>query len=397
MIECEVIGLERSILGCILIDQGIHDLVIPHLNIKHFSNSTRWLADTIKRMYDKGEPIDIVTVARRITPESDITPLELSRITNVVPSFSTNIMEYLRLLRDEYLKDWVRGYTGAELGIDDDPAEYIANHIEKLEALKSESYQDGRDLVDIILEAEQPEPPGMFTKITQLNRIDSFKPGRLLILGSRPSHGKTLLAMDLVRTFCEQGKKALVFSMEMTDIELVRRLMKNTNPGTISNWRLKILDRTGIGVDYIISNSRIERPDFIVIDYLGFIKLKGKDSRNYEIGDVTKALKGLAKEISCTILLIVQAKRTIDERSVKVHQMDDLADSSEIERDADLVMFIMRYELWNIREYLDGADTADSAILQIVKNRHGKAGDMIKLAINEFTFNDFEGGNYEAF
>lgn len=380
-------NLEKTILGCIIMDQSIQDLAIPRLNIKHFTReANRYVAILLKKMYAKRQPIDLVTVARGVEKDSPADLMYINELSTSAPALGTNIESYIDLLRTEYLRSWVYGFAGVDT---DDPVEYITNQVSQLELMLSDSYDSYTNISDIIIEAEQPESGGLKTQIARLNALDIFKPGRLIVLGGRPSHGKTLLAMDIVRVFCEQSKRVCFFSMEMSKVELVKRLLKDTNAGRVSNYDLRIFDKSGVGVDYIISNSRIQKPDFVVIDYLGFIKMKRLESRNYEIGEITKDLKGLSKEINCPILLLVQAKRTIEDRSPKLHQMDDLADSAEIERDADVVMFIMRYELWNLTTYItDDTSTAGSAIIQVVKNRHGMI-DMFRVAMNGFRFNDF--------
>jgi len=382
-------NLQRVILGCILIDQGIQDLAIPKLNLAHFSESNRWLADLLKRMYSRGEPIDIVTVSRKIDETSPLQISDISNMSTVAPSDSRNILDYIYLLRDEYLRTWIHAQMGISLSVSDDPLEYISDYVNKLENLKSETYHEGRDLISIIDDAYKPEAPGISTRITKLNKIDPLKPGRLIIVGGRPSHGKTQFAMDIARTTCEQGKSVLVFSLEMIDTELVRRYMKSSPVDEIGMWNMRILDRAGVGIDYIISNSRIAKPDLIVVDYLGLIKLPpDRRTKQEKIGDITKALKCLAKELNCPIILIVQASRQIESRTAKIHQMDDLADSAEIERDADFVSFVMRYDLWGITEYNDGTSTDDSVVLQIVKNRHGMV-DTIRMKLQDFIFTDF--------
>ncbi|GAF89839.1 unnamed protein product, partial [marine sediment metagenome] len=93
-----------------------------------------------------------------------------------------------------------------------------------------------RELEDIINEAKKPDFKGLQCSISELNKIDPFKPGRLIVLGGRPAHGKTNTSLSWMNDFCSQGYSVLYFSLEMTDVELMRRIGLSTKYDTIRNW-----------------------------------------------------------------------------------------------------------------------------------------------------------------
>jgi len=383
-------NLERLILGCIVTEHSIQDQVIPQLRLEYFYQNKK-LAELIMEMYAKQQPIDIITVAKKL-PES-IPVSTLTEISRRTVSDTVNIMSYVQALKEDYLRQRIQALFGVELNTEDDPFEFLSGKISELESLnKNSAIFENRDLVDIIEDAEKKDRRGLQTNLTDLNKLDPFKPGRLIVLGGRPSHGKTNTSLSWLVDFCKQNYWVLYFSLEMTDVELMRRLGMSNDYGDISAWNLKIFDRAGVDINYIRSHTRINRPDIIFIDYLSKIRGGVGEKKTYQVEDNVNLLKNLAKDCNIPVVLLAQSNREIEKRSVKLYEMSDLADSKGIEAEADLVIFAARYEYWNIKQYSkDGApSTEDSILLQVAKNRHGGGQPFIYTKIKDLLLEDYQ-------
>ena len=385
-------NIERLILGCLINSRDIQDQVIPQLKLCYFYEN-RQLADLIISMYQKHNPIDIITIAKRLPEEIPISTL--TDITRRTVADTLNIMAYVQSLKEDYLKGQLEKLFGIEFRHEDDPFEFLSSKVSQLDMLtKDSAIYEHRDLLDIIEDAEKKESTGLMCSLSDLNKIDPFKPGRLIVLGGRPSHGKTNTSISWMIDFCKQGKKILYFSLEMTDVELVRRMGMSHSYEDISCWPLQIFDRAGVDINYIRSHTKINNPDGIFIDYLGKIRGGVGEKKTYQVEDNVNLLKNLAKECGIPIILLAQSGRDIEKRTVKTYEMSDLADSKGIEAEADLVIFAVRYELWGITEYssqdMNGKSTKDSILLQVAKNRHGGGQPNIYTSVNNLLLQDFD-------
>jgi len=380
-------NLEKLILGCIINNHSIHDNVIPQLKIEYFPQN-QFLADLIISMYKNTKPIDLITVAKRITDKSPIDIIELNKISNTSVADTVNIMSYVEGLKEIYLISQIRLMFGVE--INEDPYQFLNDKLKEIEKLQIDSsIFEHRELVDIIHDAQKPDFKGLQCSLSELNKIDPFKPGRLIVLAGRPAHGKTNTSLSWMNDFCSQGFSVLYFSLEMTDVELMRRIGQGAKYEDVSNWNLTIMDRAGVDINYIRSHTRIKKPGVVFIDYLSKIRGGTGEKKTYQIEDNVNLIKNLAKESAIPIILLAQANREIEKRTVKKYEMSDLADSKGIEAEADLVIFAARYELWDMTEYLEGGDTENSVLLQVVKNRHAGGEPNIKTSIDNLLLTDY--------
>lgn len=227
-----------------------------------------------------------------------------------------------------------------------------------------------------------------------------FKKDRseLVILGARPSMGKTALMCQLAANVAERGSNVLVFSMEMDKEALLERLtaiysrkpiggytdynsvaMQATR-GKIDALPMAIDDRAGLHVNSIISAAKSFHKRYpvglVVVDYLGLVKSREIGNINSEIGEVTKGLKGLAKDLKCPVLVASQLNRECERRGKSKSSdngdfrpvLSDLRDSGHIEQDADVIVFLSRQEVY------DGTRPGEADV-RIAKNRNGEIGD----------------------
>jgi replicative DNA helicase len=266
---------------------------------------------------------------------------------------------------------------------------------------------------------------GVATGFSDLDRITSgWQPSDLIILAARPAMGKTAFALSLMRNAAlDFNKKVMIFSLEMADVQLVNRLIsgeaeiesdkiKKSNL-TEQEWQ-RLHDKTvhlsnaGIYIDdtpqlsifdltakcrRIHSQSGL---DLVVVDYLQLLRheTKGQGNREQEIAFISRALKGLAKELAIPVIALAQLSREVEKRSNKRPQLSDLRESGSIEQDADMVMFLYREEYYQKMgmnepgqqaEAAPGSEIAGLTEIIIGKNRHGETGSAFAKFIGQFS------------
>lgn len=228
-----------------------------------------------------------------------------------------------------------------------------------------------------------------------------WQPTDLIIIGARPGMGKSAYAMELAKHSAKKGNPTLVFSLEMSNIQLHTRLVSNElqinahklrkhqlddsdwnkifNNSSIDEMPLYYEDST-FDLNGIISKSRVAKKElgvkFILIDYLQLIEAKGKAEGNEKISFISRRLKMLAKELNVPVIVLSQLSRKVEERAIKRPQMADLRDSGAIEQDADVIQFIYRPEYYGVEVWdcewngIEGLPTEGEAEIITAKHRH---------------------------
>ena len=241
---------------------------------------------------------------------------------------------------------------------------------------------------------------GLDTGFTSLNNLTSgWQNSDLIILAARPSMGKTSIALNFVHSALNLDKSVLVFSLEMSKMSLYARMCSQItdiplnkflkNPMSqeestiyrnetfkLAQSKLFIEDKGGVDINFIKIKSRKLKRDkdiqLIVIDYIGLIaKEKSNKSTNDLVGDISGALKALAKELSVPIIVLSQLSREVEKSSDKRPTLSHLRDSGSIEQDADQVLFIYRPEYYGITDDGCGNSTIGKAEIIVAKNRNG--------------------------
>lgn len=248
-----------------------------------------------------------------------------------------------------------------------------------------------------------------FDKITH-----GLQSGDLIIVGGRPSMGKTAFAVNITENAALKGAKIAVFSLEMSDEQLTQRMISSVGSvehdllqtgrlsgqayenyinavSKLSDIDIVIYDKGCLTVSEIIAHCRNltkkQAVDLIVIDYLQLMSGENKNNnnsnRNLEISDITRRLKGLAKELQVPIILISQINRDNTKRADKRPTMADLRDSGSIEQDADLILLIHREDYYH-KDEADYTPTGRAELI-IEKNRNGATGVVELLFLGKFT------------
>lgn len=249
----------------------------------------------------------------------------------------------------------------------------------------------GAGLQRVIKDLGKPLSNAVKTGLGAVDRVTSgFKPGQLIVLGARPSMGKTAFAVGVARQAALAGKSVAYFSLEMSADEVIHRMLANLSDvdlTRISTHNLREQDLTAIlaaanrlhesRVFIAESTNQIEGVcaqakhqhglDLVVVDYLQLMSCRA-ESREQQIATLSRALKRLARAVRCPVLVLSQLNRALEARANKRPQLSDLRESGAIEQDADVVLFLWR------EGYYSPESPQDTAELVVAKHRNGPTG-----------------------
>lgn len=438
--------LEESVLGALMLEREKVDLVIDILSTDHFYvEQHRLVFEAIRDLYSDAQPIDILTVTNKLrsTGKLDLVggPYFIAQLTSRVAS-AANIVFHSRILTEKFIQRQLISVTGMissqayEEGRDAfellDSAEKELYEI-KNKSLK-QSYQPINSLLHkafAVLEEKKTSESGHIgvpSGIEALDRITSgWQKSDLVILAARPGMGKTAMALTVARNAAvDHNKPVAVFSLEMSDVQLVTRLIASETG--INNEKLKRADleehewqqlmsktsKLGAAKLYIDDTPQLSifdlkakcrrlhsqhQIELVVIDYLQLMRAdeKNVNNREQEISHISRSLKGLAKELNIPIIALAQLSREVEKRSDKQPQLSDLRESGSIEQDADMVIFIYRDEYYGNNQDESGNSNEGMAELIIAKHRNGSTAKVPMRYIKEFAkFVDVESSEHFA-
>lgn len=414
---------ERSVLGAMMQDHEALSLAIEALHAEDFYHpANRELFDAMHRLQSAGQPVDIVTVDEELTRRGTLEGVGgiqyVVDISRYVPT-TANARAYIQIVAEKAtLRRLI--HAGDEIVqasyAQQEPVADILGHAEKSIFDIVMRRTEGSTLVhiaDILPDTYQRIETlsrlkgaidGVPTGFVDLdNLLTGLHGGELVLVGARPSMGKTSFGMNVLSyASVMAGKTVAAFSLEMPRDQLAMRLlcadarvdMQSVRHGTLrdEDWlalsralgpiaaaNLYIDDTSGITPSQLRSRCRrlkIERGlDLVMVDYIQLMASDGRaENRQNEVSEISRALKGIAKELNVPVLALAQLSRAGAQRSDKRPILSDLRDSGAIEQDADVVMFLHR------EEYYD-PNTEDKNIAEVIvaKQRNGPLGT-IKLA-----------------
>ncbi len=387
-----------------------------------YRGAHRTVFEAVSALIEVGEPIDTVTLTdwlgRRDRLDEVGGPAALHDLTVATPT-AANAAYYAQIVRQKALlrKLIDAGTAVARLGFES--ADDAAVVVDRAESLIYEVAQGGgrtsqysqlRDLLNdsfaaIERLAEQgSEVTGLATGFDDLDRLTSgLQPQNLIILAARPAMGKSSMVLNLAQYVSVELKKpAIMFSLEMSKLEIVNRMLSaeariestklrtgklddldwrklSDALGRLSDAPLFIDDTPSITLMEIRAKCRRlkqrEGLDLVIVDYLQLMNSHGKvDSRQQEVAEFSRGLKMLAKELDVPVIALSQLSRQPESRTDKRPMMSDLRESGSLEQDADIVAFIYRDEVYD-------EDTPDKGIAELIisKHRNGATG-VVKLA-----------------
>ena len=428
---------EMSFLGSILLDKDamlkIADIVD---NDDFYKNAHSTIFETMAELYNKNEPVDLLTLGNRLDEKKQLEKIGgrsyLIKLSNTVPTAS-HIEEYAKIIRRKStLRKLLKAsHEITRLGYqeDADSVEGLLDqaqqqlygvtqkHLKQTFSPIREVLSGAFERIDD-LHKEKGKLRGVPTGFKQLdNLLAGLQKSDLVILAARPSVGKTSLALDIARHVAVREKVPVgIFSLEMSKEQLVDRMlcaeanvdlwkMRTGNlsdrsdsqdfprighaMGVLSEAPIYIDDQPGNNVMQIRTKARRLQAEhglgLIVIDYLQLLEShsnKHEDNRVQEVAEMSRNLKGIARELNIPVLALSQLSRGVESRKPSIPKLSDLRDSGSIEQDADVVMFIYRKSAdRNYREEDVPPDEKYITELHIDKHRNGPTG-MVKLFFN---------------
>ena len=384
---------ENAIIGGLLIDSNAYKEIESIIKSDDFYlEKNRFIFSAVERLNAKHSVIDMVTVMQELMSLGKLDaiggPYELSQATNAVTS-SSHIKYHAEIVKEKSTARKLIELSSTIVDKSFEQSEPINETIEYLEKAITEVNTSSSDNACISLaealklstdkaaEIQSMREKGIDisikTGLTELNREfnGGFRAPDLIIIGGRPSMGKTQFSLHFAKHAALSNKQVLFISIEMTASQLADRLlledesisMYNLRTGLLSSDEWKAIDAQAgklynLNINIADSHNiryinniksearrmkRQSKLDILFIDYLGLIKTNMKfGTRDLEIGYITGELKSLAKELNIPIVLLSQLSRPPKGITVKEPQLEDLRESGNIEQDADVVLFIHR-------------------------------------------------------
>ena len=405
---------EQSVLGSILIDPECVNAVVKKINHQDFYvEEHRDIFLAMHSLFLKNKQIDPVTLIDTLVEngvkDRERTTAYVRTLAEAVPT-AANVEDYAEIVRSKsLLRKLIEACTDiTDLAFEEQtPAEDVLaaaqSRIGELaNANVSREFVHISDVLvmtydEIKLRAENKGEIGCRTGFGVLdNVLVGLGSGDLVLIGARPGMGKTAFALNIATNIAKTTDKAIcIFSLEMSNIQLATRMLSSEamvdslalRSGKLSSeqWK-KIADTTAhlsgfnIYVDDTAGNSvsriraklhGVKNVGLVVVDYLQLMQSDRKfDSRVLEVGEISRGLKLLAKELGVPVICCAQLSRGPESRTDKRPMLSDLRDSGSIEQDADVVMFLYRDEYYK-NESESGASKVE---VIIAKNRHGSQG-----------------------
>ena len=424
------IEAEQSVVGAMLMDKDAVTAASEMICGSDFYQSAYGIIfDSMVELFNEGKPVDLITLQERLR-EKDVPPeiasLEFVRdLVNVVPT-SANVKYYAQIVADKSmmrrlikLNEEIENicYAGKE------PLEAVLEKTEKsvFDLLQRRNTGDYVPIRQVVLNAlERIEKAsknkgtvtGIPTGFIDLDyKLSGLQPSDLILVAARPSMGKTAFVLNIAQYVAFKKQKSVaIFSLEMSKEQLVNRLfslesqvdaqalrtgnMKDSDwekliegAGIIGQSQLIIDDTPGISVSELRSKCRkykLEQDlDLIIIDYLQLMTGsvgRSSESRQQEISEISRSLKGLARELNVPVIALSQLSRAVEGRPDKRPMLSDLRESGAIEQDADVVMFIYRDEYYN-----KDSEYKKQAEIIIAKQRNGPVGTVHLAWLGEYT------------
>lgn len=409
---------ERSILGSILLEhKHLIEAIAARIEPEDFSlDSHRRIFKAMLSLERRQQPIDYVTLVEELGKKREVEAVGgvayLASLTEGLPR-RVSIAEYVRIVKDKALASQsirvLDGARTAALDGGEEAMDTLTRTIADLRELASGSSLSGMETAGDYFRRvySSPDrffgptarPQGLRTGVRDLDDIIRLRPAELIIIGARPSQGKTALmcniAWDIATT---QTKRVGIFSLEQDKDSLIRRIVAQA--ASVAFREIEAQQRDFVTQDRLnqaisdvleakiwIDDERDTTPeqmiakaeavfdgdglDALFVDYLGYIPSKRRrdERRDQELGRFTKAFRACAKRLHLPVVVLSQLSRPTKGASVPRPQLSDLRESGEIEQDADVVVFIHREE-----QYERTDDNKGQAELDVAKQRNGPTG-----------------------
>ena len=407
---------EQAVLGSILIDSRCVADVVGIIKPEDFYlKQNKEIFETIYTMFNYSQTIDPVTVLDKMKElgcYQDNSRDYILQLMEITPT-AANVVRYAGIVRD---KAMLRGLGQAADDISDmvqsqvgTPAEMLESAEKKIYALRKGERGDSLEHIGTVLhrvfdnltELSQSDSliPGLSTGLRDLDmKINGLNKSDLLLVAARPAMGKSAFALNIGMNVAKKYKKTVaIFNLEMSREQLVMRLLASESfidmqklatgklseeewtklsmaASSLSQTDVRIDDNPTVTVaDINAKCRRLDNLGLIVIDYLQLMQGSGygknNENRVVVVGEISRSLKIMAKELNVPVVCLSQLSRAVESRTDKRPILSDLRESGAIEQDADSVMFLYRDEY-----YHENSEDKGLAECIVAKNRHGETG-----------------------
>ena len=424
------IEAEQAVIGAMLMDQ---EAILTSSEIisgdDFYQSAYGVIFEAIVEIYNEGKPVDLITLQSRLKEKdvpAEISSLEFVRdLVAAVPT-SANVKYYAEIVSEKAmlrrlikLNEEIENmcYLGKE------PMEAVLETTEKkvFELVQKRNTSDFVPIKQVVLNAldkieaaskNAGSVTGIPTGFLDLDyKTAGLQPSDLILIAARPSMGKTAFVLNIAQHVAFKANKSVaIFSLEMSKEQLVNRMfaleaqvdaqslrtgnLKDSDwekliesAGIIGKSKLMINDTPGISVSELRSKCRkmkLEHGlDIIIIDYLQLMtgRVGGRsESRQQEISEISRALKGIARELNVPVIALSQLSRAVEQRPDHRPMLSDLRESGAIEQDADVVMFIYRDDYYN-----KDTELKNVAEIIIAKQRNGAIGTVNLTWLPQYT------------
>jgi replicative DNA helicase len=450
----QAIELEEAVLGALMLEKdalsAIADILKPEA---FYKDAHRVIYEAIIFLFNDSQPVDLLTVTSQLRKDGTLDvaggAYAVTSLTTKVNS-AANVEYHTRIIIEMAIKRELIRVSGeiqtkafeettdvfdlldqTEGALFDISEQNIRKNYSDMKSIMSEALTE--------LEARQKHKDGLTgipSGFSALDRVTSgWQKSDLVIIAARPGMGKTAFVVSAMRNAAvDFGKPVAIFSLEMSSVQLVNRLIsaeselesEKIKKGSLADYewqqllhKTEKLSKAPIFIDDTPALTILELRakcrrlkaqndiQLIIIDYLQLMSAdarSGGGNREQEIGMISRALKGLAKELAVPVIALSQLSRAVETRGGdKRPQLSDLRESGSIEQDADIVMFLYRPEYYGLNEDAEGMPTTGMGEVIIAKHRNGSLENVKLKFIGKFTkfadmdFNDnseFSGGSF---
>ena len=411
------IDAERAVIGSILIDNNVVDTIFDILDSTFFYDPRHSIIyEAIVDLYKEKSPVDIVTLTSQLKKKKRFKQVGggvyLSEIISLVPT-SANVKNYANLVREMFVRRSLISFSAkldemVRVGTQsvDSILETIESEVVSLSKDNTkQDFFDSASLLDLQMKKADEyakNPDGMRGLSSGLKNVDrilgGFHNSDLVVLAGRPGCGKSSMAFNIARNIAVNEKKTVaIFSLEMPALQVIERMLaqqievnlwnirmgKMTDSeykkypegaGKLSEANILIDETPGITIMQLRSKARklmFEKDlDMLVIDYLQLMQARDIENRAQAVGEISRSLKILARELGIPVICLSQLNRAVESRADRTPQLSDLRESGSIEQDADVVMFLSR------ESSLDEEEDNTNPVIHftVAKHRNGPVG-----------------------
>lgn len=418
---------ERALLGLLIVKPELVKQVVGSINPEHFYFKKNQLVFTaILNSFKKHNSSDqVLVIEEYLLLTSDSKENVFSYVAQLMDDagIKTNIDKYINIIREKQQTRSLESTLKESINIVSTSSSSVSELIGQVESkiynvTKNRELKDFKNIDDLTEEyqlkmkkmEEEGYQEGIRTKITSLDqKIGGMKDGEFIIVAARPSMGKTAFALEIAKNV-SVSKNVGLFSLEMPSEQLIKRMIssesmieqkdfnKMSQMSQMSNARLVssfdkirklnlwIDDSATLKMGELSWKARklndLHSLDLIIIDYLQLIESENKNGENRQqaISDISRQLKGLARELEIPIIALSQLSRKVEQREDKRPQMSDIRESGAIEQDADIIMFLYREDYYKHDDHSSKKPMSDLEVI-ISKHRNGPTG-IVRLGLD---------------